>query len=90
MAAPQAVGVLALILSAHSELSGNPSGLVSLLKANATAGNNATPALSATDTSPGDATGVACPTAYCHFGAGAVPNSEAYGAGVVSARFLAP
>jgi subtilisin family serine protease len=90
MAAPQAVGVLALILSAHPELAGNPSGLVSLLKSNGTAGSNTTPGLSATDTSPGDATGVACPTGYCHFGGSAIANSEVYGAGVVNAAFLAP
>lgn len=90
MAAPQAVGVLALILSAHPELSNNPDGLVALLKANAVAGSNATPGLSATDTSPGDRTGVECPTGYCHFGGDAIPNSEVYGAGVVNAGFLAP
>ena len=90
MAAPQAVGVLSLILSAHPELSNNPSGLVSMLKSNATAGSNTTPGLSATDTSPGDATGVACPTGYCHFGGSAITNTEVYGAGVVNAAFLAP
>ena len=90
MAAPQAVGVLALILSAHPELSSNPAGLVALLKSNAKAGSNTTPGLSATDTSPGDLTGVACPTGYCHFGDSAITNSEVYGAGVVNAAFLAP
>jgi subtilisin family serine protease len=90
MAAPQAVGVLALILSAHPELANNPDGLVALLKANAVPGSNTTPGLSATDTSPGDRTGVACPTGYCHFGGSAIANSEVYGAGVVNAGFLAP
>ena len=90
MAAPQAVGVLALILSAHPELASNPSGLVSMLKSNAKAGSNTTPGLSATDTSPGDATGVPCPTGYCHFGGSAITSAEVYGAGVVNAGFLAP
>jgi hypothetical protein len=88
MAAPQAVGVMALILSANRTL--NPDGLVTLLKSNATAGSNTTPGLSATDTSGGDRTGGSCPTGYCHLGGSAITNSEVYGAGVVNAGFLAP
>ena len=47
--------------------------------------NNLTPPLSATDTSPGDRTGVACPTGYCHLGGPAISDRDAYGAGIVDA-----
>ncbi len=89
MAAPQAVGVLALILSANPGIS--PSSLVSLMKANAVMPSqaNATPGLSATDLSGGDRTGGTCPTGYCHFGGPPIVNSEVYGAGIVNAAFLA-
>jgi hypothetical protein len=58
------------------------------MKANATAGSNTTPGLSATDTSGGDRTGGTCPTGYCHFGGSAVSNAEVYGPGIVNAAFL--
>jgi Subtilase family len=89
MAAPQAVGVLALILSANPGISA--SSLVSLMKANAVMPSqaNAMPGLSATDTSGGDRTGGTCPTGYCHLGGPAIVNSEVYGAGIVNAAFLA-
>jgi len=82
------VGVLALILSAHLELTTNPDGLIALMKANTTSGSNTTPGLSATDTSGGDRTGGTCPTGYCHFGGPAISNAEVYGAGIVNAAFL--
>jgi hypothetical protein len=44
--------------------------------------NNATPPLSATDTSPGDLTGVACDTGFCHLGGAPISNRNAYGAGL--------
>jgi hypothetical protein len=47
--------------------------------------SNATAELSATDLSGGDATGGACTTGYCHLGGAAIPDKEAYGAGVVDA-----
>ena len=46
---------------------------------------NTTPPLSATDTSPGDHTGLACPTGYCHLGGRPIRDKEAYGAGLVDA-----
>jgi subtilisin family serine protease len=89
MAAPQAVGVLALILSANPGSS--PDTLLSLLKSHAVMPSqaNAMPGLSATDTSGGDRTGGTCPTGYCHLGGPAIVNSEVYGAGIVNAAFLA-
>jgi hypothetical protein len=46
---------------------------------------NQTQPLSASDKTPGDLSGVACPTGYCHLGGTAIPDSEAYGAGLVDA-----
>ena len=46
---------------------------------------NTTPGLSANDTSPGDQSGVTCPTGYCHLGGPAIPDKDAYGNGVVDA-----
>ena len=43
---------------------------------------NFTPPLSATDTSPGDLTGVACPTGFCHLGGAPISNRNAFGAGL--------
>jgi hypothetical protein len=40
------------------------------------------PPLSATDTSPGDLTGVACPTGFCHPGGAPISNRNAFGAGL--------
>jgi hypothetical protein len=45
---------------------------------------NLTPPVSATDTSAGDLTGVACPTGYCHLGGARIPDRDAYGAGLVN------
>ena len=46
---------------------------------------NATPPLSATDTSNTDLTGDACPGGYCHLGGKAIKAKEAFGAGLVNA-----
>ena len=46
--------------------------------------HNQTRALSATDTSPGDLSGLACAFGYCHLGGARVPDREAYGAGLVN------
>ncbi len=48
-------------------------------------GWNATPPVSATDTSAADQTGDTCPFGWCHLGGAAIPDSEAYGAGIVNA-----
>ena len=46
--------------------------------------HNATRALSATDTSPGDLTGLPCPTGYCHLEGPTISDDDAYGAGLVN------
>ena len=45
---------------------------------------NAEPPVS-DDTSAADLTGAACPGGFCHLGGAAIPDSEAYGAGLVDA-----
>lgn len=87
MATPHASGVLALIASANPALRSQPDALVSVLKASARKiSGNTTPPLSASDTSPGDLPGSgACGTGYCHLGGSAIPDAEAYGAGLVDA-----
>jgi lantibiotic leader peptide-processing serine protease len=82
MAAPHATAAVALIASAHPSLRHRPGALVARLKATARSVGNRTPPLSATDTSPGDLTGVACPTGYCHLGGTPISNGNAYGAGL--------
>ena len=87
MAAPHVAGVLALIASSDPSVRGNADRLERRLLSSARrVSGNRTQAWSATDTSPGDLTGVACPRAYCHLGGEAVRDSEAYGAGIVDAR----
>ena len=58
-------------------------GLAVALKAHTRSAHNLTKVLSATDHTPGDLTGVPCGTGYCHLGGKAVPDDEAYGAGIV-------
>jgi lantibiotic leader peptide-processing serine protease len=85
MAAPQVAGSLALVASAHPSLRKRPGALISRLKRMANDGpNNATRDLSATDTSPGDLSGLPCPTGYCHLEGPRIPDREAYGAGLVN------
>ena len=85
MAAPQVAGSLALVASAHPSLRKRPGALVSRLKRLANDGpRNFTRDLSATDTSPGDLSGIPCPTGYCHLEGPRIPDSEAYGAGLVN------
>jgi len=86
MATPHASAVLALIASAKPNLAHNPAGLVKqLTKTARNVKGNTTPALSATDVSNGDSSGVACTTGYCHLGGPAILDKEAYGAGIVNA-----
>jgi subtilisin family serine protease len=84
MAAPHAAAAVALIASAHPSLRHRPGALVARLKAQARSVFNVTPPVSATDTSAGDLTGVACPTGYCHLGGARIPDRDAYGAGLVN------
>jgi lantibiotic leader peptide-processing serine protease len=82
MAAPHAAAAVALIASEHPSLRHRPGKLVARLEATARSLRNHTPPLSATDTSPGDLTGVACPTGYCHLGGAPISNRSAFGAGL--------
>jgi subtilisin family serine protease len=85
MAAPQVAGSLALVASAHPSLRKRPGALLSRLKRLANDDpTNYTRRISATDTSPGDLTGIPCDLGYCHFEAGRIRDAEAYGAGLVN------
>ncbi|HEX2157569.1 MAG TPA: S8 family serine peptidase [Actinomycetes bacterium] len=85
MAAPQVAGSLALVASAHPSLRKRPGALISRLKRMANDDpRNFTRALSATDTSPGDLSGLPCDIGYCHLEGPRIPDSEAYGAGLVN------
>jgi subtilisin family serine protease len=87
MAAPHVAGVLALIASSDPSVRGNPERLERRLLSSARkVSGNRTQGWSATDTSPGDLTGVPCPLGYCHLGGDAVKDGDAYGAGIVDAR----
>jgi subtilisin family serine protease len=89
MAAPHAAATLALVASAHPDLRGRPANLVKFLKKSAVTPakslENATPTLSATDTSSSDSTNLPCPNGYCHLGGKAIKQKEAFGAGLVNA-----
>jgi subtilisin family serine protease len=85
MATPHAAAALALLASAHPSARKHVGTLVSMLKARAIdPGPNFTQVVSATDRTPGDLNGVACPTGFCHLGGPAIPSSEAYGAGLIN------
>ena len=86
MATPHASAVLALIASAKPNLAHDPAGLVKqLTKTARKVKGNTTPGLSATDLSGGDSAGGTCSTGYCHLGGPAIPDKDAYGAGIVNA-----
>jgi subtilisin family serine protease len=85
MAAPHVAASLALVASAHPSLRKHPAALLARLEAHTNTNvHNLTRALSATDTSPGDLTGLPCPTGYCHLEGPAISDSDAYGAGLVN------
>ncbi len=86
MAAPNALGVAALVLSAKPGLRDNPNGLISRLTSNAGHGmSNWTGPDDPDDTSP-TYDGRSCSTGYCHLDASApIPFADAYGAGLVDA-----
>ena len=85
MAAPQVVGSLALIASAHPSLRKHPGALIARMKrlANDNVHNN-TRAISRTDTSPGDLSGLPCDIGFCHLSGPRISDSDAYGAGLVN------
>jgi subtilisin family serine protease len=85
MAAPQVVGSLALVASAHPSLRKHPRALIARLKRLANdRPTNYTRALSGTDTSPGDLTGLPCDIGYCHLEGPRISDNDAYGAGLVN------
>ena len=85
MAAPHVAASLALVASAHKSLRKHPRALLARLKGLANDNvHNYTRALSATDTSPGDLTGLPCDIGYCHLEGPRIPDNEAYGAGLVN------
>jgi subtilisin family serine protease len=85
MAAPHVAASLALVASAHPSLRKHPGALLARLKAHANTGvHNTTRALSATDTSPGDLTGLPCDIGYCHLEGPRISDSDAYGTGLVN------
>jgi subtilisin family serine protease len=85
MAAPHVAGALALVASAHPSLRKHPGALLTRLKAMANDNpSNRTRALSATDTSPGDLSGLPCDIGYCHLEGPRISDSDAYGAGLVN------
>jgi subtilisin family serine protease len=85
MAAPHVAASLALVASAHKSLRKHPGALLARLKGLANDNvHNYTRALSATDTSPGDLTGLPCDIGYCHLEGPRIPDNEAYGAGLVN------
>jgi subtilisin family serine protease len=87
MATPHASAVMALMISAHPGLRHRVPTLIKRLRNTAEKiTGNETPGVSATDTSPADLTGAPCPGGYCHLGGPAIPDSEAYGAGLVNAE----
>jgi subtilisin family serine protease len=86
MSSPHAAGVLALIASARPDLRKTPKALIKVMESTATElKRNRTEVISATDTSPGDLSGIACPTGYCHLGGPFISDSDAFGKGMVNA-----
>lgn len=85
MATPHVSAVAALIAASDSRARHHPARILNALRQGAHEAHNYTQPLSATDTSPGDRTGLACPTGYCHLGGRAISDRDAYGAGVVDA-----
>ena len=86
MAAPHVSAAMALAASEHPALRSRPDRLIARVKGMAREAHNLTPPLSATDRSPGDVLTSRCPTGFCHLGGAAIPDRQAYGAGLVSAR----
>jgi hypothetical protein len=86
MAAPNALGAAALVLSAKPGLRDNPSGLISRLSSTARHGmTNWTGPEDPDNTSP-TYDGRSCSTGYCHLDTSApIPFTDAYGAGLVDA-----
>ena len=89
MATPHASAVAALIASRNPSLRHKPQAIEATLKASAQhVRGNTTQPLSATDTSAGDLTEIACTTGYCHNGGRAISDADAFGAGLVNAAAI--
>ena len=84
MATPHVSAAIALAASAHPGIRFNPSALIARVENQAVNAVNHTRALSPSDTSPGDLTGVKCAQGYCHLGGPTISNSDAYGAGLLN------
>jgi subtilisin family serine protease len=86
MAAPNALGVAALVLSAKPTLRDNPNGLVSRLTSTARHGMTNWTGPDDPDNKSPTYDGRACATGYCHLDTSApIPFTDAYGAGLVDA-----
>ena len=88
MAAPHVAAAVALAASRHPGMRGNVDALVARVKAAAEPRSNATRALSRSDTSAADLTGVACPSGFCHLSGHRISDSDAYGAGLLQVDHL--
>ena len=86
MAAPHVAAAAALLISAHPRLRGHPDQVLDRLRANTRRALNWTTALSPTDRSAGDLSGVACRTGFCHLGGPRISGKDAYGAGILDLR----
>ena len=85
MAAPHVTAAIALIKSVHPGW--GPVALINKLRSTTTHPHNLTPGLLAGDQSKGDLTALypdRCTAGYCHLGGPAIPDSDAYGAGLIN------
>jgi subtilisin family serine protease len=86
MAAPNALGVAALVLSAKPTLRDNPNGLVSRLTSTARHGMTNWTGPDDPDNKSPTYDGRVCATGYCHLDTSApIPFADAYGAGLIDA-----
>jgi len=87
MATPHVSAAAALVASARPHLRHRPVAIAFVLRATARhARGNRTQPLSSRDTSAADLWTTPCSTGYCHLGGPAIPDREAYGAGILDAR----
>jgi len=84
LASAHVAAALAVTASALPSLWRQPIQLIAFIKGHATSlSGNATAPVSLADRTAGDTSGPACTNGYCHLGGSAVPDLEAYGAGLV-------
>ncbi len=86
LAASHVSAVLALTASTSPQLWRKPDLLIAQVKTRTiTLSGNTTTQASATDTTAGDLGGAVCTGGYCHLGGAVIPDSEAFGTGLVNA-----